>query len=52
MRKYTEKNTLEKTIIISSSEFSKIQDIPVNVELIEATEKLKGQYSGSLHKIV
>ena len=36
----TLKNTLEKTIIISSSEFSKIQDIPVNVELIEATEKL------------
>ena len=36
----TLKNTLEKTIIISSSEFSKIQDIPVNVKLIEATEKL------------
>ncbi len=36
----TLKNTLEKTIIISSSKFSKIQDIPVNVKLIEATEKL------------
>ena len=36
----TLKNTLEKTILISSSKFSKIQDIPVNVKLIEATEKL------------